>query len=58
MFAFVLIGIIVHAFVLLAIFMICGIILGVIGDAIENKPTKPYEAYNHLHDRHHAGHDV
>lgn len=51
-FALVLVGIVIHSYILLAILLVCGILLGVIGDLIENRPTKPYQVHNRFHDRH------
>lgn len=53
LFVLVLIALSIHMYDLLIVLVICAIILGVIGDVIENKPTAPYKKYNELHEHHH-----
>lgn len=52
MFALVIVGIIMHSYVLLVALTICGLIIGIVGDFIENRPTNRYRTYNTMHDRH------
>lgn len=49
LFALVILGLILHSYPLLAILAVAAIILGVIGDRIENAPSEPYKNYNELH---------
>lgn len=51
-FACALAGILIHSYIMLAILMVAGILVGIVGEVIENRPTKPYEEYNRMHDRH------
>jgi hypothetical protein len=49
LFALVLIAVSIHLYSLLIVLVLCAIILGVIGDVIENKPVERYKKYNVLH---------
>lgn len=51
-FACALVGILIHSYILLGILMVVGILIGIVGDVIENQPTKPFQEYNRMHDRH------
>ena len=52
LFALVLLGMVLHSYPLLIVLVIAAIILGIIGDKIENGPTDAYRKYNALHHRH------
>jgi CDP-diglyceride synthetase len=49
LFALVVIGLILRSYPLLACLAVVAIILGVIGDRIENAPTEPYKQNNEIH---------
>lgn len=49
LFALVVIGLILRSYPLLAGLAVVAIILGVIGDRIENAPTEPYKQNNEIH---------
>lgn len=53
LFALVLIGLILHSYSLLVVCVVTAIILGIIGDRIENGPTDPYRKYNAIHEHKH-----
>ena len=55
LFVLVAIGLVAKSYVMLAVLAVAGIILAVIGDRIENRPTDPYREYNELH--HRKGHE-
>ncbi|WAH35551.1 hypothetical protein [Alicyclobacillus dauci] len=57
-FALTLVGIILHNYIALAVLMVCGIVIGILGDFVENNPTKPYQANNRFHNRHQGHHDA
>jgi CDP-diglyceride synthetase len=52
LFALVVVGLVLHSYALLATLAVVAIILGVIGDRIENAPTEPYKQNNEIHHRH------
>ena len=54
LFALVVVGLILHSYPLLIVLVIAGLMLGVLGDKIENAPTEPYKQYNALHQRDHG----
>lgn len=59
LFVCVVIGIVSHSYVWLTVLAVCGLILAVLGDVVENSPTRPHEVYNRMHNRHHhPEHDV
>ncbi|QSO49443.1 hypothetical protein [Alicyclobacillus mengziensis] len=51
LFVLVAIGLAAKSYVMLAVLAVAGIVLAVIGDRIENRPTDPYRQYNELHHR-------
>lgn len=51
LFVLVAIGLAIKSYVLLVILAVAGIVLAVIGDRIENRPTDPYREYNEMHHR-------
>lgn len=51
MFVLVAIGLATKSYVMLAVLAIVGIILAIVGDRIENRPTDDYRQYNELHHR-------
>jgi hypothetical protein len=56
LFALVVLGLILHSYALLIGLVIAGIVLGIVGDRIENAPTEPFKQLNELHHRkEHAG---
>lgn len=54
LFLLVTVGLVLRSYTMLAILAIVGIILAVVGDRIENKPTEPYQQYNVKHHRGHS----
>ncbi|MCY0897158.1 MAG: hypothetical protein OWS03_12885 [Alicyclobacillaceae bacterium] len=52
MFAVVLAGLFSHSYLLLAAAVVLAIVLGVVADVVENRPTNPFRKYNALHDHH------
>jgi hypothetical protein len=52
-FAFVLIGLILHSYPLLVVMVITAIILAVFADKWENAPSEPYKHHNALHHKAH-----
>lgn len=52
MFAAVLVGLLAHSYIVLSVLVVLAILLGIVGDVIENKPTAPFKQYNELHDHH------
>lgn len=58
LFALVIVGLVSHVYPLLVGCIVAAIILGVIGDKIENAPTEPFRKYNELHHRHHHHENV
>jgi hypothetical protein len=53
LFAFVLVGLALHSYPLLVAMVLAAIVLGIIGDRIENGPTDKYRKYNALHEHKH-----
>lgn len=53
LFALVIVGLIAHSYPLLIALVVAAIVLGVVGDKIENLPTEPFRKYNEKHHRHH-----
>jgi hypothetical protein len=53
LFALVLAGLILHSYSLLVVCVITAIVLGIIGDRIENKPTNQFRKYNAIHEHKH-----
>lgn len=53
LFALVIVGLVSHTYLLLVGCVVAAIILGVVGDKVENAPTEPFRKYNELHHRHH-----
>lgn len=51
LFILVAVGLAVHSYTLLVILAASGVVLAVIGDRIENRPTDNYKQFNELHHR-------
>lgn len=49
LFALVVLGLILRSYALLAGLAVVAIILGVVGDKIENAPTEPFKQNNDIH---------
>jgi hypothetical protein len=54
LFAFVLVGLVLHSYLLLVVLVIAAIVLGIIGDRIENRPTDKFRKYNAIHEHKHT----
>jgi hypothetical protein len=54
LFALVLVGLILHSYALLVVCVVAAIVLGIIGDRIENGPTDQFRKYNAIHERKHT----
>ncbi|MBX6352151.1 MAG: hypothetical protein IRZ10_02355 [Thermoflavifilum sp.] len=55
LFLLCIVGLCLKSYPLLGVLVILAIVLGVIGDKIENAPTEPFKRFNELHHLH--GHD-
>ncbi|MCL6631722.1 MAG: hypothetical protein K6T63_03740 [Alicyclobacillus herbarius] len=53
LFAFVLLGIVLHSYPLLIALVVIGIALAVLADKLENEPSEPFKRYNEQHHRLH-----
>jgi hypothetical protein len=49
LFALCIVGLCLRSYPLLAVLVVLAILLGVVGDKIENRPTEPFKKFNALH---------
>lgn len=49
LFLLVILGLILHSYTLLVIMVIAGIVLALVGDKLEIRPTEPFKKYNEDH---------